>query len=77
MLEVARASLNLSDDDHEAVEHEVRLEAYRDAMLAAVEAGTLNLDDPRSVESFRARYAVRPQDHAVIEIEVRREQGLG
>ena len=73
MVEVVRRSLGISDGDQAAIEKEVQLEAYTEALRSAWKAGIVSSDDVATRENLRSMYSISSEDHLTVEADLRRE----
>jgi hypothetical protein len=62
MLDVAKSSLGLDEADCANVEGQAQIEAYREALTAALGSGRVSRDNHAALDEIRERFQVRPSD---------------
>jgi hypothetical protein len=66
MLDVARVSLGISENDHALLQTQVQLEVYREALEMALGASLLDATDEDALEGIRNKYGIDIQAHEAI-----------
>ena len=72
MLDVARVSLGINDNDHTILQRQVQMETYREALEMALEASLLEIDDVDAIDGIRSKYDVDTKAHEAIIASLRR-----
>jgi hypothetical protein len=62
MLDVAKSSLGLDEADCANAEGQAQIEAYREALTAALGSGRVSRDNAAALDEIRERFQVRPSD---------------
>ncbi len=66
MLDVARVSLGINENEHTILESQVQLESYREALDMALKASLLDIGDADAMDGLRSRFDVEAQAHEAI-----------
>ncbi len=72
MLDVARASLGINENEHTILQSQVQLETYRDALEMALDASLIEIDDVDAIDGIRSKYGVDAQAHEAVMESLRR-----
>ena len=67
MLDVVRRSLDVKEGDHLALEREVQVEAYMEAIRSAWKAGIITPDEVGTHENLRKLYGIGLEQHLALE----------
>jgi tetratricopeptide (TPR) repeat protein len=66
LLKAVRASLGISENDHEIMERSIRREAYAEALRRVSAEGGISLSDPKATDRLREDFGISPDQHAAI-----------
>ena len=72
MLDVARVSLGISETDQTAMQSQVQLETYREALEMALEGGLLTITDTDALDGVRNKFGIDMPTHAAVIASLRR-----
>jgi len=73
LLQTLRKSMGISDEEHESLEQEVRLEIYLYAIVDCWKNGSLTAQDLDRLDTLREKFNISAEEHMRLEKHVRQE----
>jgi hypothetical protein len=73
LLQTLRKSLGISEEEHNSLEQEVRLEIYLYAIIDCWKRGALTADDLDRLDTMREKFNISAEEHMRLEKQVRQE----